>query len=65
MAWVRFTEDFDFRPTRSSLIAYRAGMQLSVRRACADQAIAAGKAVTVKAPARKKSDGEDPQSGEA
>lgn len=64
MAWVRFTEDFDFRPTRNSLVAYQAGMQLSVRRACADQAIAANKAVMVKAPSRKKPDGEDPQSGQ-
>jgi hypothetical protein len=46
--WVRFTGDFDFSPAAlggRSTTAYRAGMELNVTRECADQAVAAGKAV--------------------
>lgn len=45
MARVRFLEDFDFRPTGNSLVAYLAGMEETVKRKCADEAIAQGKAV--------------------
>ncbi|TXI03389.1 MAG: hypothetical protein E6Q76_13920 [Rhizobium sp.] len=45
MARVRFTADFDYKPLPSTTIAYRAGMVCVVKRECADQAIAAGKAV--------------------
>lgn len=43
---IRFTEDFDWSPPeRKGLvtIAYRAGTTKSVRRACGEAAIAAGK----------------------
>jgi hypothetical protein len=45
MARVRFIADFDYKPTRAVTVAYKAGMQCLVKRDCADQAIAAGKAV--------------------
>ncbi|CAN7430967.1 hypothetical protein LJR251_002747 [Rhizobium rhizogenes] len=47
MARVRFTADFDYKPTPGITIAYKAGMQLLVKRDCADQAIAAGKAIDI------------------
>lgn len=50
MARVRFTDDFDYKPTPTSTIAYKAGMELTVRRECADQAVAAGKAVDLDVP---------------
>lgn len=48
MARVRFTADFDYKPTAQCTIGYLAGMEETVRRECAEQAIAAGKAVRVK-----------------
>lgn len=45
MAWVRFTGDYNFRPTYAVTIAYKAGMTQNVTRECATLAIAAGKAV--------------------
>lgn len=45
---VRFTADFDYKPTAQSTIGYRAGMEETVKKACAEQAIAAGKAVDAK-----------------
>lgn len=45
MARVRFIADFDYKPLPSMTIAYRAGMVCVVKRECADQAIAAGKAI--------------------
>lgn len=44
MARVRFTADFDYKPTSQITIGYLEGMEKTVRRECADQAIAAGKA---------------------
>lgn len=41
--WVRFTADFDWRQPAFT-IAYKDGMTLNVTRACADAAVAAGKA---------------------
>ncbi|MBW9113150.1 hypothetical protein JNB88_05745 [Rhizobium cauense] len=45
MARVKFTSDFDYKPTSQVTIAYKAGMELTVKRDCAVQAAAAGKAV--------------------
>ena len=45
MARVRFTADFDYRPTKSITIAYKTGMEETVRRDCALKAISEGKAV--------------------
>lgn len=46
--WVRFTANFDFKPKASVTLAYLAGQERNVTRACAAQAIAAGKAVAIK-----------------
>jgi hypothetical protein len=53
MTRVRFTADFDYRPIPQVTIGYLAGMEETVKRECADQAIAAGKAVLIKPPGRK------------
>lgn len=47
MVWVAFKEDFPWRQPAFT-IDYKAGMTLNVTRACADDALAAGKAVRVK-----------------
>jgi hypothetical protein len=47
MPRVRFTGDFDYRPRRHVVIAYKSGHDLPVKQDCADQAVAAGKAVLV------------------
>lgn len=56
---VRFTQDFDFKPTRQSTIGYKAGMEETVKRACGEQAIAAGKAVEIGKDAKGGADGEE------
>lgn len=58
MARVRFIADFDYKPLPSMTIAYRAGMVCVVKRECADQAIATGKAVDFYKN-RKSADGDD------
>lgn len=52
MAWVRFLEDYNFRPPEKPRvrIAYKAGMALLVRQICAKTAIAEGKAVAIERP---------------
>lgn len=55
---VRFTHDFDYKPTRQSTIAYKAGMALTVKRECGEQAIAAGKAELDKPAGRAADDAE-------
>jgi hypothetical protein len=57
MARVRFTHDFDYKPTPRSTIGYKAGMELTVKRECADQAVAAGKAAEITPAAGKPEDG--------
>lgn len=53
MAWVRFQKDFDFRPpVHGVTLAYKAGGEYSVTRACAEKAVAAGAAVRIKPPPR-------------
>lgn len=55
MPWVRFLSDYDFRPPeapRRICIAYKAGMVQFVRRVCADEAIAAGKAELTERPTK-------------
>lgn len=63
MARVRFTADFDYRPTPLSTIAYKAGMELTVRRECADQAVAAGKAEELVAPRKRAEEAHDGRRG--
>lgn len=50
MAWVKFTEDFDWWPSPQVTIAYKAGMTLNVTRRCAESAKAKGKAVSCASP---------------
>ncbi|KAB0538471.1 hypothetical protein HNQ68_002297 [Pseudochrobactrum saccharolyticum] len=47
MARVRFTEDYDYKPTKQTTVAYKAGIEMTVKQECADRAIAAGKAVSL------------------
>jgi hypothetical protein len=54
MARVTFTQDFDYKPTPRLLYAYKAGSTCTVKRECADAAIAAGKAFERKPPSRRK-----------
>ncbi len=44
MARVKFTKDFDYKPTPQTTTGYKAGWEGTVKRECAEQAIAAGKA---------------------
>lgn len=53
---VRFVRDFDWRPRLGITIAYRAGMEMPVTRACARAACAAGAAVK---PATKEKEDKD------
>jgi len=54
MPWVRFTEDFRYKPTAATCVAYKAGSEHLVKQDCADKAIAAKKAVLIQ---RRKVDG--------
>lgn len=58
MPRVRFTADFDYKPTPHSTVGYLAGMEETVKRECAEQAIAAGKAVAVSTRRKEVTDGE-------
>ncbi len=57
MPRVRFIEDFDYKPTRSTTVAYKSGMECMVKRDCALRAVAAGKAVEI-TRRKNSSDGE-------
>lgn len=50
MAKVRFTADYDYKPSTMMTIAYKAGDEKIVRREAAERAVAAGKAEWVGAP---------------
>ncbi|MCA0025475.1 MULTISPECIES: hypothetical protein [unclassified Mesorhizobium] len=54
--WVRFTADFDWKPTPQSITAYKAGMVLNVPRACAEAACRVEKAVKDPSAGKRKSD---------
>jgi hypothetical protein len=60
MARVRFTRDYDWKPTPHSTIAFKAGYVGTVKAECAAEAVKAGAAVHEK-PATKASasDGAD------
>ena len=52
---VRFTDNFDFRPPERkgrTTIAYKRGMEKTVRRICGEEAIGKGKAFEVPVPNR-------------
>jgi hypothetical protein len=50
MPWIEFTGDFDFRPTRRTALAFKAGSVLLVTTPAADAATAAGKGRRVSKP---------------
>lgn len=56
MARVRFLADFDYRPRAGVTIAYKKGMELTVRRECAEQAIALKKAKELRPPRKDQPD---------
>jgi len=56
---VRFLEDYDFKPTRATTIAYCAGMEMTVVKRCGEQAVAAGKAMELPRPPRQTEGGAD------
>lgn len=49
MPWVRFLEEFDWKPKPAVTVAFRAGTVKLVTRACAEKALTAGKAVRLEA----------------
>jgi hypothetical protein len=50
MARVRFTKDFDYKPTPQTTVAYLAGMEVTVKRDCAERAVKLGRAVRLDEP---------------
>lgn len=56
--WVRFVEDFDYKPCPPVTIGYRAGMHINVKRDCALQAISKNKAIAVDRDGRETAIGE-------
>lgn len=56
MARIRFSDDFDWSPRFGVTIAYKGGEEYTVKRECADAAVAAGKGKELGAP-RKPDDG--------
>jgi len=50
MPWVRFDQDFDFKPRAAVTIAYPAGHIGLVPRKCAEAVKAAGKGVETRRP---------------
>ncbi|NSL22019.1 hypothetical protein [Agrobacterium tumefaciens] len=63
MARVRFKQDYDYKPTIQSTIAYKAGWEGTVRRECAEEAVAAGKAEWAGKDAEAQRNGENQISG--
>lgn len=63
MARVRFKQDYDYKPTPQSTIAYKAGWEGTVRRECAEEAVAAGKAGWAGKDAEARRNGENQISG--
>lgn len=63
MARIKFTKDFDYKPTQQTTTGYKAGWEGTVKRECAEQAIAAGKAEWAGKDAEAQRDGETQISG--
>nr|DAE48884.1 MAG TPA: hypothetical protein [Caudoviricetes sp.] len=63
MPWVEFKEEFPFKPETRVTIVYPAGFVGSVKSACADQAVAEGKAKRLATP--RKTDGNIRKGGRA
>lgn len=52
MPWVRFLEDYDWRPKKTVIIAYKKGMTALVPQAAFEKSIAAGKAEQTQRPGK-------------
>jgi hypothetical protein len=67
MARVKFLEDFDYKPTPQVTVGYTAGWIGTVKRDCADKAVAAKKAelLDAKTASDAPEDDQTSQSGEA
>lgn len=57
MAWVRFTQDYDFRVCHGVTTAYKAGMMLNVPARCAREAVELDRALRIKTPRRHELEG--------
>ncbi len=55
--WVRFIEDFRFKPIPAVTQFFPKGTETNVTRACADKAIASGKAIAVERGRKARPDG--------
>jgi hypothetical protein len=51
--WIRVLSDFDWKPRPAVTLAFLAGQEKNVPRACAEMAVARGLAVKMKAPTRQ------------
>lgn len=59
MAKFYFTENFDYRPTRRSMIAYKKGTAYTIPRRASEEALALGKGHFVRRPQKaQEPDGE-------
>lgn len=56
MAWVQFTQDYDFYVRHGVTIAYKSGMKLNVTARCAREAIALDRAERIKAPPKSETE---------
>jgi len=54
MPWVRFTQDFDWKPHEKVMIAYKAGSVYLVKQIVADLAISDCKAVMTERPQKER-----------
>lgn len=53
MATVRFLADYDYKPVRACTVGYKAGWEGTVKKDCAEKAVAAGAAVFIGGFTRK------------
>jgi len=53
MPWVQFTLDYNWRPTKTCMVFYRAGKKYLVTTDCATEALKAGAAFGVERPEGK------------
>ncbi len=63
MAWIKFTEDFDFSPAARNgrvTLAYKAGTTANVTRECLEQALAAKRARRISTPNRTPDENPEP-----
>lgn len=57
MARIRFSRDWDWKPSPRVTIAYRGGHEYTVKRECADAAVKDGAGKEIRPPAKGKGDG--------